>query len=204
MKSSPLVGLGKKSSSEAASSRSRSRIQSREKFKSKMAEINVYEDDSGSQEETISVIQDVELYRISNGELDTTTMLESTDPDAAVEQKTSPFSVSDLNVLGRGYEALNERAVKKRRLAVIAPPIERRWEYRVYEEPQVIEILEKHDDGGLAECFVQLDNGREELVSESFPLAASAAPSSLIKYTRIQYSPRTPQHYNTHQVDTIL
>ncbi len=87
---------------------------------------------------------------------------------STVEWKSSPFFTSQPNSSSQNnaqFEILNETSVRKRGLAVLVPPIERRWEYQVYEEPQVSQILGEYDDGSL---LVQLDDGSEEVVSERY------------------------------------
>ena len=76
-------------------------------------------------------------------------------------------SHDELLALG---EALRPGAVKKRGIAVVVPPVQRPWEYLVYEEPEVKEIVEAYDDD---EYLVQFEDEREEVVS----LAAPPHPS---------------------------
>ena len=62
-------------------------------------------------------------------------------------------------------EALNPELIERHGLAVIVPTVVNAWEYRRYEElPEVIEILEEYDDGGLIEYLVRFDDESEEVV----------------------------------------
>ena len=63
-------------------------------------------------------------------------------------------------------EVLHEKAVKRDGLAVIVPPPENRWEYRVFPEAdEVNEILEEYDDAGFIEYLVLFADGSEDVVS---------------------------------------
>ena len=63
-------------------------------------------------------------------------------------------------------EALNMDAVMRDGFAIIVSPVVNAWEYRRYEEPpQVFEIIEEYDDGGLVEYLVRFDDDSEEVVS---------------------------------------
>ena len=65
-------------------------------------------------------------------------------------------------------EVLNEKAVKRDGLAVIVPPAQNRWEYKVFEEDdEVEEILEEYDDAGFLEYLVLFTDGSEDVVSLS-------------------------------------
>ena len=63
-------------------------------------------------------------------------------------------------------EVLHEKAVRRDGLAVIVPPPEHRWEYRVFQEAdEVNEILEEYDDAGFIEYLVLFADGSEDVVS---------------------------------------
>ena len=63
-------------------------------------------------------------------------------------------------------EALNEKAVTRDGLAVIVPPPQNRWEYKVFQEAdEVKEILEEYDDAGFLEYLVLFADGSEDVVS---------------------------------------
>lgn len=50
----------------------------------------------------------------------------------------------------------------------MVPPVERRWEYRVYrEENEVQDIVEEYEDLGELQYLVRFWNGQESEVSES-------------------------------------
>ena len=91
---------------------------------------------------------------------------ETPDVTTNAEQSSSPLfvsqnDVSDNPLLAKG-EALRPEAVKKRGLAVVVPPVQRPWEYLMFEEPEIKEIVEVYDDG---EYLVQFEDEREEVVS---------------------------------------
>lgn len=63
-------------------------------------------------------------------------------------------------------EVYQEKAVKRNGLAVIVPPVQNRWEYKVFQdEDEVEEILEEYDDAGLLEYLVLFADGSEDVVS---------------------------------------
>ena len=72
------------------------------------------------------------------------------------------LSAKSLLELG---EALRPESVRKRGIAVVVHPVEKAWEYRLYGEPAVSEILERYDDGGFIEYLVRYDDESEEVVS---------------------------------------
>ena len=50
-------------------------------------------------------------------------------------------------------------------IAVVVPPVERRWEYRVFpDEPRVSEIIQELDGAEELQYFVAFDDGHEEKV----------------------------------------
>lgn len=50
-------------------------------------------------------------------------------------------------------------------IAIVVPPVERRWEYRVFpDEPRVIEILEEIEGAGELQYLVTFENGHEAKV----------------------------------------
>lgn len=95
----------------------------------------------------------------ANGEIDPDSMTMRFDPPSISSQEGSvPFSA-----LG---EVLHEKAVKKNGLAVIVPPVQNRWEYKVFkDEEEVDEILEEYDDAGFVEYLVLFADGSEDVVS---------------------------------------
>lgn len=63
-------------------------------------------------------------------------------------------------------EVDQEKYVKRNGLAVIVPPVQNRWEYKVFQdEDEVEEILEEYDDAGLLEYLVLFADGNEGVVS---------------------------------------
>ena len=96
------------------------------------------------------------------------------DPNLTTEQFDRPFipAQKDLSVpfsaLG---EVFHEKAVKRNGFAVVVPPAQNRWEYKVYkEEDEVDEILEEYDDAGFIEYLVLFSDGSEDVVSLLFGL----------------------------------
>lgn len=163
-----------------------------------MADSNVFEDALGSPG-GYAIEANVEMDEVSGAKPVETVTIEGMEPISTLDSKTLPFFTSHAGHPTREhaqYEVSNEHAVNKRHLAVVAPPIERPWEYRVYEEPQVIEILEEYDGGGLAECLVQLDDGSEEVVCECFPLHSPLVRTTCCSEPKISISPQTFQHHS--------
>ena len=90
---------------------------------------------------------------------------------------TQEDSVFHFSALG---ELLHEEVVKKNGLAVIVPPAQNRWEYKVFQEyDEVDEILEEYDDAGFIEYLVLFLDGSEDVVSLPFRLVfVSTHPTS--------------------------
>lgn len=110
---------------------------------------------------------DVELIPLSakgeNGEIDPGAPTMHLEPPLNSSQDDYPFSFSALG------EIFNEQAVKGNGLAVIVPPAQNRWEYKVFQEDdEVDEILEEYDDAGFIEYLVLFSDGSEDVVSLSF------------------------------------
>ena len=55
--------------------------------------------------------------------------------------------------------------VKNHGFSVVVPPAERRWEYQVYKEPAVSQILEEFDDDEVS-YLVRFEDGSQEEVSK--------------------------------------
>ncbi len=135
-------------------------------LEARMAEMTTNDEDTEAPQDHASELEKANRHPSSDVELIEPIFIEDTNTNPTVERKFLPFFISHSNSPtrdGAQYETLNEHAVNKRGLAVLVPPIERRWEYQVYEEPHVSQILEEYDDG---DYLVQLDDGREKLVSE--------------------------------------
>ena len=100
-------------------------------------------------------------------------------PDSATMQFDQPIIISQedssvfhFSALG---QALHEEAVKKNGLAVIVPPAQNRWEYKVFQENDAVdEILEEYDDAGFIEYLVLFLDGSEDVVSLLFRLISSS------------------------------
>lgn len=92
---------------------------------------------------------------------DSTTM--QFDPPSIPSQEDSSIPFSALG------QVLHEKAVKRNGLAVIVPPAQNRWEYKVFQEDdKVDEILEEYDDAGCVEYLVLFSDGSEDVVSILF------------------------------------
>lgn len=107
---------------------------------------------------------DVELIAASaneaNGDIDPDSTTTRFEPPSIPSQQVSSVPFSNLG------EALHEKAVKRNGLAVIVPPAQNRWEYKVFREDEtVIEILEEYDDAGFVEYLVVFSDGSEDVVS---------------------------------------
>ncbi|CAF9932273.1 MAG: hypothetical protein ALECFALPRED_005254 [Alectoria fallacina] len=107
---------------------------------------------------------DVELIAASangaNGDIDLDSSTLQFNPPLIPSHEDSlvPFSA-----LG---QVLHEKAVKRNGLAVIVPPAQNRWEYKVFrEDDKVDEILEEYDDAGCVEYLVLFSDGSEDVIS---------------------------------------
>lgn len=106
------------------------------------------------------------------------------DLDSATLQFNPPLipshedSLVPFSALG---QVLHEKAVKRNGLAVIVPPAQNRWEYKVFrEDDKVDEILEEYDDAGCVEYLVLFSDGSEDVVSLTcFSTLATSATFTL-------------------------
>ena len=94
------------------------------------------------------------------------------DPDSTTIQVDRPFTPAQkdssvpFSALG---EVFYEKAVMRNGFAVVVPPAQNRWEYKVYkEDDEVDEILEEYDDAGFIEYLVLFSDGSEDVVSLLF------------------------------------
>ena len=128
------------------------------------ASIDMYEHAEDADDAHGGSASDVEIIPASaytakhdNG-LDSTAM--QFDQPIIVSQEDSVFHFSALG------QALHEEAIKRNGLAVIVPPAQNRWEYKVFQEnDEVDEILEEYDDAGFIEYLVLFLDGSEDVVS---------------------------------------
>ena len=103
----------------------------------------------------------------ANRDVDPDSTIMKVDPVLISPQEDTLFSFSALG------EVLHETAVKRSGLAVIVPPAQNRWEYKVFEEDdEVDEILEEYDDAGFVEYLVLFTDGSEDVVSFGSDLPA--------------------------------
>ena len=86
-------------------------------------------------------------------------------PDKSFFSHDIPNGVTSADSLLKLGEALHPESVQKRGIAVVVHPVERAWEYCLYEGPAVSEIVERYDDGGLIEYLVRYEDETEEVVS---------------------------------------
>lgn len=104
----------------------------------------------------------------AKGDVDADSTTMQFDPPSIPSQEDSSVPFSDLG------ELLHEKAVKRNGLAVIVPPAQNRWEYKVFEEDEkVVEILEEYDDAGFVEYLVVFADGSEDIVSLEYPIFKS-------------------------------
>lgn len=107
---------------------------------------------------------DLEFIAIS-----TTGAKRGIDPVSIDMQFDAPLTLSN-GVPSTSFSALgtvlHEKAVNRNSLAVIVPPAQNRWEYKVFQEDdEVVEVLEEYDDAGFIEYLVLFSDGSEEVVS---------------------------------------
>ena len=116
----------------------------------------------------------------SNGDIDADSTTMQSDPPSIPSQDDSSIPFSDLG------EVLHKKAVKRNGLAVVVPPAQNRWDYKVFEEDEKVdEILEEYDDAGCVEYLVLFADGSEDIVSLEYPV---------FKSTYFQHTaPRLPQ-----------
>lgn len=80
----------------------------------------------------------------------------------------SPLFVSKSSTPAKSasYGVTSHTTTCKCGIAVVVPPVERRWEYRVFpDEPRVIEIIEENEGAGELQYLVAFENGHEAKVS---------------------------------------
>ena len=94
------------------------------------------------------------------------------DPDSTTMHSDLPIaplqeaSLVPFSALG---EVLRENTVKRDGFAVVVPPAQNRWEYKVFSEDDAVdEILEEYDDAGFVEYLVLFSDGSEDVVSRLF------------------------------------
>ena len=94
------------------------------------------------------------------------------DPDSTTMRFNLPIaplqeaSLVPFSALG---EVLQENTVKRDGFAVVVPPSQDRWEYKVFSEDDAVdEILEEYDDAGFVEYLVLFSDGSEDVVSRLF------------------------------------
>ncbi len=93
------------------------------------------------------------------------------DPNSITKKFDRPFIPAQKDPLSALGEVFYEKAVKRNGFAVVVPPAQNRWEYKVYkEEDEVDEILEEYDDAGFIEYLVLFSDGSEDVVSLLFGL----------------------------------
>ena len=63
------------------------------------------------------------------------------------------------------YDERSQYFVEKHGLAIVVPPITRRWEYKIHEEPLLEEIIEEYDNHDEVIYLVRYTDGTENEVS---------------------------------------
>ena len=106
-------------------------------------------------------------------QFDRETSSESIDRNAHREQSNTSSTgdgvpVADAVFVFQGIPVTgsNIDKIRKHGLAVVVPPATRRWEYQVYEEPAVQEVLEEYDEDEDVSYLVRYIDGSEAIVSE--------------------------------------
>ena len=88
------------------------------------------------------------------------------------EARYSPLFVPEGSPLVPGistHEVANLEGGGNAGIAILVPPVERRWEYCSYIEAPVEKILEEYDDGEDLRYLVKLSDGCKQKVSEVLP-----------------------------------
>lgn len=86
------------------------------------------------------------------------------------------FTESLQESISTHSEPLHALAPKASNFSILIPPVERRWEYQVYQDDnEVQDILEEYEDVGELHYLVRLQSGREFEVSGR--LTAFATPT---------------------------
>ena len=93
-------------------------------------------------------------------------------PKAASKERDSPHFVSEKSPSVQEpttQVALRPDIVQKHGFAVVVPPVQRRWEYRLFEEnPAVRMIIGESENGEDVEFLVQFEDGDEDTVNHTF------------------------------------
>lgn len=95
-----------------------------------------------------------------------------TSDEENLEAPYSPLFVpedSPLAPVTNTDEATQHDRGKNAGIAIVVPPVERRWEYQTYNEAPVVKVLEEHDDGEDLQYLVKLQDGCKQKVSEVLP-----------------------------------
>ncbi|KAL9131362.1 MAG: hypothetical protein Q9217_000689 [Psora testacea] len=90
--------------------------------------------------------------------------------------------------------------VEKHRLAIVVPPVTRRWEYKIHEEPQLEEILEEYEGKDELSYLVRFTEGTEDEISFNDLLELEGGPEAIESFnTRVEdYSdPDVPRSVKT-------
>lgn len=77
------------------------------------------------------------------------------------------------------HDALSQEIAMNDPIAIILPPVQRRWEYRTYDDAPVAEVLEEFEDSDTIQYLINLRDGRELKVS-----------LALIEFCNVQYIQR--------------
>ncbi|KAG8529480.1 uncharacterized protein KY384_006117 [Bacidia gigantensis] len=66
--------------------------------------------------------------------------------------------------LGADLDERTRHYIAKNGIAILVPPVKRQWEYQVYEEPFVMEIVEEYEDNDEVSYLVRFEDGSDETV----------------------------------------
>lgn len=77
-----------------------------------------------------------------------------------------PMTESVFVFQGTPVTGANTDNIRKRGLAVVIPPATRRWEYQLYDDSAVQEVLEEYDEDEDVTYLVKYTDGSQAIVSE--------------------------------------
>ena len=91
--------------------------------------------------------------------------------------------------------AANHEGAGNTGIVIVAPPVERRWEYQPYMEAPVVKVLKENDDGVEFQYVVKLRDGCKQNVGQVFPDSFTNIidqHSHVKAITYLVQSPRSP------------
>ena len=86
-----------------------------------------------------------------------------------LQDSPSPLFVSEhspVSTISVTYEALHPEVIGRDAVQVVVPSVQRRWEYRPYQEEAFIsKVIKEYDDSEELQFLVKYSDGNEEEVS---------------------------------------